>query len=341
MASTYSPSLRLELIGDGDQSGIWGQTTNNNLGALLEQAVAGVITISMTDANYTLSNFNGVVDESRNQILVLTGALTAQRNLVAPLVEKTYVVKNTTTGGQSVQIIGSSGLGVVIPNGVAVAVYCDGINFYNAISGIAGNLTVSGSLTVGGLPAGFAPTGSVTMYAAASAPTGWLLCNGAAVSRTTYASLFAVVGTTFGAGDGSTTFNTPNYTNRMPYGTTIGTTGGSANATLVSHNHGGITGVDSPDHAHYVNLTTGGQSANHVHDYIQGDPSIAGGGAGGRIGDYHVGQTAGVSNDHVHGVAGYTSGVSANHQHSIALDGTSATNANLPPYLGINFIIKT
>jgi hypothetical protein len=134
MASTFSPSLRIELIGDGDQSGIWGQTTNNNLGALIEQAIAGVITITMFDANYTLTNFNGVTDEARNQVLVLTGTNTAQRNLIAPLVEKTYVVKNTTTGGFAVQIIGSSGTGVVIPNGATVTVYCDGTNFYSILS---------------------------------------------------------------------------------------------------------------------------------------------------------------------------------------------------------------
>ena len=150
MASTYSPSLRLELIGDGDQSGIWGQTTNNNLGALIEQAISGVVTITMADANYTMSNYNGVVDEARNQVLVITGALTATRNLIAPLVEKTYLVKNSTTGSQSIQIIGSSGLGVTIPNGITTYVYCDGTNFYNALSGSVGNFTVNGNLAVTG-----------------------------------------------------------------------------------------------------------------------------------------------------------------------------------------------
>jgi hypothetical protein len=150
MASTYSPSLRLELIGDGDQSGIWGQTTNNNLGYLLEQSVAGVIAITMTDANYTLSNFNGVVDEARNQVLVMSGALTATRNVIAPLVEKTYIVKNSTSGSQSIQIIGSSGLGVTIPNGITALVYCDGTNFYNAITGSVGAFTVNGALSVTG-----------------------------------------------------------------------------------------------------------------------------------------------------------------------------------------------
>ena len=153
MASTYSPSLRLELIGDGDQSGIWGQTTNNNLGGLIEQAVSGVVTITMLDANYTMSNFNGVVDEARNQVLIVAGTNTAVRNLIAPLVEKTYVVQNNTTGGYAIQIIGSSGLGVTIPNGIAAYVYCDGTNFYNAISGSVGNFRVNGNLTVTGTTA--------------------------------------------------------------------------------------------------------------------------------------------------------------------------------------------
>jgi hypothetical protein len=150
MASTFSPSLRIELIGDGDQSGIWGQTTNNNLGALIEQAIAGVVTITMLDSNYTMTNFNGVSDESRNQVIVLVGTNTAQRNLIAPLVEKTYIVKNTTTGGFAVQIIGSSGTGVVIPNGVTTSVYCDGTNFYSNLTGAVGNFNVAGNLAVTG-----------------------------------------------------------------------------------------------------------------------------------------------------------------------------------------------
>ena len=53
MASTYSPSLKITLPGDGDQSGLWGQTTNTNLGTLLEQAITGGVSITMADANYT------------------------------------------------------------------------------------------------------------------------------------------------------------------------------------------------------------------------------------------------------------------------------------------------
>ena len=60
---------------------------------------------------------------------------------------------------------------------------------------------------------GINPTGAIIAYGGSSAPTGWLLCNGQAVDRTTYASLYAVTGDTHGAGDGSTTFNLPDYNN--------------------------------------------------------------------------------------------------------------------------------
>ena len=372
MASTFSPSLRIELIGDGDQSGIWGQTTNNNLGGLIEQAVSGVITITMSDANYTMSNFNGVVDEARNQVLIVTGALTATRNLIAPLVEKTYVIQNNTTGSQSVQIIGSSGLGVTIPNGIAAYVYCDGTNFYSAISGSVGNFRVNGNLTVtgtttltgattitgalGGSTAVFSgaissvspsftgtptaitaapgtnttqiattafvlsngvPTGGLMMWGTGTAPSGWLLCAGAAVSRTTYAALFAVIGTTFGVGDNSTTFNLPNYTNRTPYGTTVGTTGGSADAVVVSHTHTATSTVADPGHNHAP--PRGGQFV------------VNGGSTGG------TGPNANAFLETVTTTA--STGITVATTNTTT--GVSGTNANLPPYLGINFIIKT
>lgn len=94
------------------------------------------------------------------------------------------------------------------------------------------------------------PTAAVTAFAGATAPTGWLLCNGSAVSRTTYAALFEVIGTTYGAGNGSTTFNLPDLRGRVPVGRDSGQTefdvlgeaGGAKTHTLSvneipSHNH--------------------------------------------------------------------------------------------------------
>jgi microcystin-dependent protein len=73
----------------------------------------------------------------------------------------------------------------------------------------AGDTAAARFLSAAGTFAAAVPVGSVTMYAANTAPTGWLECSGAAVSRTTYAGLFAAIGTVFGSGDGSTTFNLP------------------------------------------------------------------------------------------------------------------------------------
>jgi microcystin-dependent protein len=200
---------------------------------------------------------------------------------------------------------------------------------------IGGNLYVAGTSTFVGIPTGptasFAtnttqlattafvlananPAGGIVMWPTGTAPTGWLLCAGAAVSRSTYAALFAVIGTTFGAGDGTTTFNLPNYTNRFPYGTTVASTGGSADAVIVSHSH--TATVTDPTHAHATGRflgTLGGFNTAYV-----GDDSGAGPASNGTT------------------IAAAT-GISVTN----ASTGVSGTNANLPPYLGINFIIKT
>jgi hypothetical protein len=165
MASTYSPSLKITLMGDGDQAGLWGQTTNTNLGTLVEQAITGVQSITMVDANYTLTNFNGITNEARNAVLVVTGTNNAQRDLIPPVVEKLYTVVNNTTGGYAIRIIGASGTGVIIPNGATCLVYCDGTNFVNGLSGSAGNFSVAGNITATGnasIGGNVAVTGSIT-----------------------------------------------------------------------------------------------------------------------------------------------------------------------------------
>jgi microcystin-dependent protein len=198
---------------------------------------------------------------------------------------------------------------------------------------VGGNLAVTGTTTFAGIPSGPTassgtnttqlattafvlsnanPTGSLIMWTTGTAPTGWLLCAGAAVSRSTYSALFAIIGTTFGVGDGTTTFNVPNYTSRMPYGTTVGATGGSADAIVVSHTHNAT--VTDPGHTHTVKATNsdaslGGGPVVFENAYSAIQPGI---------------QTA-------------TTGISV----SNSTTGVSGTNANLPPYLGINFIIKT
>jgi hypothetical protein len=140
MSSTYSTDLRLELIGNGEQAGTWGNTTNNNLGTLIEQAIAGVGTVSLTGlTSYTLTALNGASDQARNATLQFTGSLTANCTVIAPAVQKVYIVSNQTTGGYSVNLQTPSGNAYPISSGVTNLIYCDGTNFYSGTPSAASN----------------------------------------------------------------------------------------------------------------------------------------------------------------------------------------------------------
>ena len=127
--STYSTNLKIELIGDGEQSGTWGSTTNGNLGTVLEQAIVGKATVNFpTDASITITMGNGpATSDTRCLLLSLTstGSLTATRTLTVPSIQKTYMVYNGTTGSQSITVSSGAGTTVTIPNGKRVLVYVD------------------------------------------------------------------------------------------------------------------------------------------------------------------------------------------------------------------------
>ena len=126
MPSTYSQSLRIELIGDGEQDAVWGQTTNNNLGSLIEQAIAGVTTVDVTAADVTLTSFNGVVDEARSAVIEVNGSNAVTRNVIIPNAPKTYIVRNNTS--QTVGIKTTSGSAFNCLTNTQATVYCDGSN---------------------------------------------------------------------------------------------------------------------------------------------------------------------------------------------------------------------
>jgi microcystin-dependent protein len=98
------------------------------------------------------------------------------------------------------------------------------------------------------------PTGAISIYGAAAAPSGWLLCDGSAVSRTTYSVLFGVIGTTYGAGDGSTTFNLPDLRGRVIAG--YAASGGHADVSTLGNNDGVTLAYRRPKHNHSVNITS-------------------------------------------------------------------------------------
>ena len=121
--------------------------------------------------------------------------------------------------------------------------YTDGKLYYKDNAGVVQLLASKASLNPSAVL-----SGTIQMWATGTAPTGYLLCNGLAVSRTTYATLFGILGTTFGVGDGSTTFNLPNYQDRMPIGVnsiaaSVGATGGSATTTI------GLANLPAHDHS--------------------------------------------------------------------------------------------
>jgi hypothetical protein len=147
MASTYSTNLALELMGTGDQSGTWGNTTNNNLGTLLEQAIVGYVSQAVTDgADTTLTIANGASSNGRNYVINLTGTLTAARNVIVPAVNKPYIFVNATTGGFAVTVKVTGQTGVTIANGKKAIVYCnstDVIEVANAPVTEAGTQTLT------------------------------------------------------------------------------------------------------------------------------------------------------------------------------------------------------
>lgn len=181
------------------------------------------------------------------------------------------------------------------------------------------------------------PPGSVLGYGAASAPTGWLLCNGAAISRTTYAALFAVIGSTFGNGDGSTTFNVPNLQQRFPLGKAASGTG----STL-----GGTGGAIDPTHTH----TLGG----HVHSTPSHQHALGFEASGGHIfvketpGAYGTRSTSNVptkyynyySNPGGTLVEQLSSSDNGGNTGGPSGGSDSAASGN-PPFLVLNYIVKT
>lgn len=359
MASTYSPTLRIELIGTGDQSGLWGDTTNNNLGDLIEQAITGVESIPMIDANYTLSALNGSVDEARNAVIIMTsiGSLTGSRDILIPAVDKLYIVKNSTTGGQNIVVKTSGGTGVTVPNGQTVALYCDGTDCFPQTTYLNSptlNTPTLASPTMTGTPvaptAGAGtnttqvattafvttavsnafPTGTRLMFAQASAPTGWTqVTDDSANNR-----MLRVVNST-GAGTGGSA--SPILNNVVPAHTHTFTSGTESQG----HTHSGTTGGESQGHQHYVEGWTGGQSANHTH-YVPSGGAVSSsiryetsgtsffnsqttGGASNDHAHYFGNWSGGINQGHVHGFS--TGGVSANHTHSGTTDnGSSQTN---------------
>ena len=151
MATTYSTNLQLIKIGTGEQAGTWGDTTNYNIGTLVEQAISGYATVSFAAGDVTLTMDPGLSCTARNIYLELTGA-TAARNLIVPGTSPTannklYFVYNNSGYNITVKVSGQTG--VTLPNGAKSVLVCNGTDVVNAINYIAGGTTASSFIPVG------------------------------------------------------------------------------------------------------------------------------------------------------------------------------------------------
>jgi microcystin-dependent protein len=256
--------------GDPAVRNAWGTVLDQTIAAV-ESAITGMTPIAIGGlSTYTLTVANNVPDQSRQQVYRFTGALTGVCTVTMPAVAKVGYVSNETTGNQSVVLTTGSGAALSVPPGAYIYYFCDGTNVTSPVT--------FGSVQIG---AGMDFWGT-------TAPARWLFPYGQAISRTTYAALFAVLGTTYGAGDGSTTFNLPDKRGRSSIskddmggaaasrvtaavsgvnGTTLGAAGG--NQAMQTHNHGitdpgHVHGVTDPSHTHGVT------DPGHVH--VSGEP---------------------------------------------------------------------
>jgi microcystin-dependent protein len=174
------------------------------------------------------------------------------------------------------------------------------------------------------------PSGIVSPFAGAAAPTGWLMCYGQAVSRTTYAALFAAIGTTYGAGDGATTFNLPDLRGRVIAGLDNmgGVSAGRLSAQVASTTLGGAGGAQQ--HAHAVSGSFSGSGSGSATSYHMDGPNsdFAAASAGT--------PTAG---DATHTHANVNSNVSVTVSGGVSAG--SDTQTSVQPTMVMNFIIRT
>lgn len=314
MASTYSDRLRLELMGSGDQSGTWGDTTNRNLGTLLEESIAGVANIAMLDADKTLTTNNGTSDEARKMTLKISGTLTATRNVVVPAKEKVYFVDCSTLTGGKVNIKTASGTGVEVSPGFKTMVYCNATNVITILPQALNEtattndvLTFNGTSWVAGSATALSfSTGMIMMWGGAIAdiPSGWILCDGTAPAPDLRDRF--VIGAS--QDDGSPAVAKTNVTGSLTL------SGGSKDAIIVSHNHSGSAGGGS--HSHSMTFKTTSKSENTTPGILSHIENISG---------YYTQNTA-----------------NANHNHNLSINstGSSGTDANLPPYYALAYIYK-
>lgn len=269
MPDAYTPN-KLGLIepAAGSYSGTWDQPLFANW-QTIDAALGGTTTITLSSSNVTLTvptfptsaNPPSVATSAQNLRIYLTGTLTANVTVNLPVsVGGFWIIDDATTGNFTVTIkttaVGSVGVSSV--QGRTLTIVSDGTNVKLADSGN----TINPELLV--------PTGTILSSARTTAPAGYLICNGSAVSRTTYANLFAAIGVSWGQGDGSTTFNIPNMVGMFARG--IGGSGPASVGQYQADAVGPLT-ISDPGHVHVYGINAGSSPGSTTAGY-QGTGSL-------------------------------------------------------------------
>lgn len=253
MVDTYTQG-KLGLIepARGSYVDMWDSPLYSNW-QTLEAAISGTTTINLTSSNVvlTIPTYPAYVDpptvstSAQNLRLLLTGSPSVDLTIYIPAtISGFWIVDDQTTGSTTITVKTTSGgsVGVNTVRNSSLIIFSDGINVKLADSGI-----LNSSFLV--------PTGMIGPYAGTSSPSGWLFCNGSAVSRTTYASLFAAIGTTWGIGDGLTTFNVPDLQDMFLRGSGTSAVGVYEEDNFKSHTH--TANITDPGHAHQTAVIGG------------------------------------------------------------------------------------
>jgi hypothetical protein len=316
---------------------VWNTTTNTNLGTLLETAIAGNVTVSVTSANQALTATNGVSDQSRQAILTLTTTTAAAFAIYAPPQAKQYIVFNTTAYDATIYnstVLGNTtaaGLGVIVPAGKKLIVFSDAANFRTIEASLFTTTTGTGAVVLATSPTITTPTITTPTISSATltapilgTPVSGTLDNctsntevfgNSTTQLATTAFVQAALQALHPVGSIYTSTAATNPGTTFGFGTWVqfgagrvlmgaggafgaGTTGGSNDAIVVSHTHT----ITDPGHNHTTD------SAGGTIDAFSG-PS----GRYAQIG-------GGTSSTAVTGI-------------SLSSTGSSGTNANLPPYI--------
>jgi hypothetical protein len=198
--------LALELIGTGDQAGTWGNTTNTNLGTLIEQAISGYVTQAVsTGTDTTITIPNGATGVARNMFIELTGTGGASTNLIVPSNKKLYFIYNNASGAVTVKVAGQTGVSVgvgekliLVSNGtdvVAAATYVTAIPTSLTVTTL--NATSASITTLTGTTLGYSSANITTVTGTTA---GFTSANITTLSGTTAtytsANITTVTGTT-------------------------------------------------------------------------------------------------------------------------------------------------